>query len=552
MIRAYPNLCFRRILFLLLFLLSGLGVESMHANCQPNADPLQIDFDGTCREIDPFTLQPHFTEPTEVTVAKQTTSGNSAAAVNVLFLLADDQRWDTIGAYGNERIKTPNLDRLAGESINFYNAYCFGSPHGAVCIPSRAMMHSGQNLFRLNNLNLDGHRTLGELLQAGGYRTFGTGKWHNGSASFIRSFDIGKNVMLGGMSNHAEVPLVQLNAGADTFSDTTTGSHFSSKLFADAAIDFLSQHDGVQPFFCYVAFTAPHDPRMSPGNFNRMYRPEEMEVPRNFMPQHPFDNGDLMVRDEKLAGWPRTEEVIRSQTAEYYGLISHLDQQIGRILETLQTSGYADNTIVIYASDHGLAMGSHGLLGKQNLYEHSTKAPLMIRGDGIKPGQSDALVYLHDLFPTILELAEQPIPLANEGQSLVMFFDDDQAPGHDRQVIARDYLFTSYKDSIRAIRDGRWKLIRYPQVDRTQLFDLQNDPDEMNNLAASDDPNHRQLVADLLQQLELEQQRYGDVQPLYVDNPAPAEIDLTGRPRQPDRWQPKWIIDKYFESDNDE
>ncbi len=459
---------------------------------------------------------------------------------NILFLLADDQRVDTIAAYGNSVIQTPNLDHLVRRGFSLTNAYCFGSPHGAVCVPSRAMLRSGRSLFRLNNLNLEGHKLLGQYLQEAGYETFATGKWHNERPSFERSFQHGRNVMFGGMSNHAAVPIVQLESQERAFSPQQTGEHFSSKLFADAAIEFLSTREKQHPFFCYVAFTAPHDPRMSPGTFNRMYEPAEMPVPKNFLPQHPFNIGDLTVRDENLAPWPRTREIIQEQTADYYGLISHLDQQVGRVLAALESSGQADNTIIIYAADHGLAMGSHGLLGKQNLYEHSMKAPVIIAGPGVPSGSHDALVYLHDLFPTVLEYANSEVPADCEGRSLRPLVEGAALPEF------RPTLFTTYKDTIRAIRDERWKLIRYPQIDRTQLFDLASDPDEINDLSESSDPAHQAIKSRLHDQLVMAQHEAGDPQPLVVANPQPAAIDLTGHPRKPDQWQPKWIVEKYF------
>jgi len=465
--------------------------------------------------------------------------GPGASRPNIVFLLADDQKCDSIGAYGNPVIQTPNLDSLVHRGVNFRNAYCFGSPHGAVCIPSRAMLHSGRSLFRLNNLNLDQHKLLGECLAEAGYQTFATGKWHNGQSSFARSFQQGRNVFLGGMSNHAEVPIVRFEA-PNAFSPAETGQHFSSKLFADAAIDFLERRDQTKPFFCYVAFTAPHDPRMSPGNFNRLYRAADMPIPKNFLPQHPFNIGDLTVRDEQLAAWPRTPEVIQQQTSDYYGLVSHLDQQVGRILAALEAQGQPDNTIIIYAADHGLALGSHGLLGKQSLYEHSMKAPLLLVGPGIEAGDCEHLVYLHDLFPTILEIAGVGIPGDGEGHSLVPHLK------HAAGGAGRAILFTAYKDTIRAVRDQRWKLIRYPQVDRTQFFDLQADPDEIEDLSQSQRPEVQIAFAKLWDAMLAAQADHGDPQPLVVANPLPAEIDLTGHPRQPDPWQPRWIIEKYF------
>jgi arylsulfatase A-like enzyme len=469
-------------------------------------------------------------------------AGRADSRPNILLLLADDQRCDTISAYGNPAIQTPNLDRLARSGVNFRQAYCFGSPHGAVCVPSRAMLHSGRTLFRLPDLNLQGSRTLGECLGGAGYQTFATGKWHNGRESFARSFQRGRNVFLGGMSDHSQVPLVQLQEEAK-FSAAEIGAHFSSRLFADAAIEFLGERDPERPFFCYVAFTAPHDPRMSPGNFNRMYRPQDMPLPPNFLPQHPFDSGDLTVRDENLLPWPRTPELVREQLSEYYGLVSHLDQQVGRIVAAVQEQGLDQNTIIVYAADHGLALGSHGLLGKQSLYEHSMRAPLIVVGPGIAAGDRQSLVYLHDLFPTILEWADVPLPAENEGRSLRPWL---SAAGAEAANGGREVLFTAYKDTIRAVRDERWKLIRYPQIDRTQLFDLVADPHETQDLSTAETPESHAALERLSKLLVSAQAEHGDRLPWVVAEPKPAEIDLTGHPRKPDQWQPKWIVEKYF------
>ena len=294
---------------------------------------------------------------------------------NILFLFADDQRTDTIAHFGNQHIKTPNLNKIAERALNFTNAYCMGSIHGAVCQPSRAMLHSGRTLYHVP-MDLKNVVTLGEVLGKNGYSTFGTGKWHNGKESFARSFHSGKAIMFGGMSNHLKVPVEDMDFDR-TFSNKRTGEKFSSELFADAAIEFIKNRDNSKPFFCYVSFTAPHDPRQPPKEFAEEYYKANLPLPKNFLPQHPFDMGSMQIRDEVLAGWPRTEEVIRDQLAEYYGMITHMDGQIGRILGTLKRHSQRE-TIIVFSADHGLAMGSHGLLGKQNLYEHSMKAPMFI------------------------------------------------------------------------------------------------------------------------------------------------------------------------------
>lgn len=454
---------------------------------------------------------------------------------NVLLLFADDQRPDAVGAFGNPHIRTPNIDGLVRRGFRFANNYCMGSIHGAVCQPSRAMLMSGRTLYRVP-MQLDGVTTLPQTLAAHGYLTFGTGKWHNGAASFLRSFERGKAVMLGGMSDHTEVPLQ--DKGADGgFVDKRVGAKFSSEQFADAAIEFLDDAPADRPFFAYVAFTAPHDPRQPPAAFRDEYYARRPPLPENFLPQHPFDNGWMTGRDEALAPWPRTREVISDQLAEYYGLITHLDEQVGRILAALTATGRADDTIVIYSADHGLAVGSHGLLGKQNVYEHSMGCPLVMAGPGIPHGSTAALTYLLDLLPTLCGLTGAALPAGVEGKDLAPLWRGETAR-------VRDSLLTIYEDKMRGVRDERWKLIRYPHIDHTQLFDLQQDPGEMHDLAAA--PGQHERVTAMMALLRRWQQEIDDPHPLTVDRPQPREIDLTGRTRQADAHQPRWIVDKYF------
>ena len=454
---------------------------------------------------------------------------------NVLFVFADDQRADTIGALGNEVVQTPNLDQLVAEGFRFSRAYCMGSQHGAVCVPSRAMVHTGRHLFRAPH-DMLGVPTLGELARARGYATFATGKWHNGPEGFFKSFERGVDVLFGGMSNHRKVPVRDLIDGR--FSDERTGDEFSTTLFVDSAIEFLEQHDGERPFFAYVALTAPHDPRQAPTEFLEMYEDDDMPLPPAFMPQHPLDNGWLVCRDEVLAAWPRTEEVIRSQTAEYYALISHMDREIGRLLDAVDRLGLRGETRIVFAADHGLSMGNHGLVGKQNLYEHSMRTNIVVSGEGIPRGESaDDMVYLFDLFPTLCGWFDVEPPAGIDGRSLAPVW-----RGEEREQ--RDHLFTAFGDVMRAVRDDRWKLIRYPQINRSQLFDLQADPHELVDLAGESE--HAEVVARMTELLRSSQAEAGDDLPLQTDDPRPAFFDLTGHPRQPDPWQPRWIVNKYF------
>ncbi len=426
---------------------------------------------------------------------------------NILFLFSDDQRLDTIRALGNPGIQTPNLDRLVQQGFALTNAYCMGSQVPAVCVPSRAMLMTGRSLFRATSPPLSGNLPRNyvlwpEVFRRAGYRSFGIGKWHNDHASFARAFDGGGPIFFGGMGDHAKLP-VQGYDGNGTYAQgkPQAANRFSSELFADAAVEILHRAPK-EPFVLYVAFTAPHDPRTPPEDYARRYRAASMALPKNYLPEHPFDNGELKVRDEGLLPTPRKRDDVRKEIAAYYGMIEHLDAQIGRILNALDASGQAQNTIIVFASDHGLALGSHGLLGKQNLYEHSVRAPLIFSGPGIpRNRRSGALCYLFDVYPTLGELTGREVPRTVEGQSLVPLF-------KGKAVAHRQAIFGAYRDVQRMVRDERWKLIHYPKANRYQMFDLANDPDELNSLA--DKPAHQETLRELLVRLQRMQQEFSD------------------------------------------
>ena len=289
----------------------------------------------------------------------------------------------------------------------------------------------------------------------------------------------------------------------------------SSQASADDVIKFLRTRQTEQPFFIYLAPPVPHDPRVAPKEFMDRYQPADIPLPLSFLPVHPFDNGEMAVRDEMLAPWPRTPDIIRRHLADYYACITCLDHHLGRVFDCLKDLGQMTNTFIIFAGDNGLSLGEHGLMGKQNLYENGgMHVPLVIAGPGIKHGQSDAFVYLYDLFPTICQLARVPVPASAEGKSLVPLL-------KGQATKQRDYLFTAYRDVQRAVRTDRWKLLRYPQVNETQLFDLQKDPHELNNLAAK--PEHAARVKEMLALLADAQKQCGDTCPLTVANPKPAK-----------------------------
>jgi len=400
---------------------------------------------------------------------------------NILFLFTDDQRFDAVRALGNPEVATPNMDRLVAQGTSFTHATVQGSTVPAVCQPSRAMLMTGRTLYHAPR-DCGEFITLPQHLRAHGYATFGTGKWHNAPPSFARSFTGGAEIFYGGMSNHLEVPVHDFDpTGGYPAEERRVGKSFSSELFSDAAVDFLQRHDGAQPFFAYVSYTAPHDPRMAPREYAELYDPGRVAVPENFMPVHPFDNGEMVIRDELLAPFPRTPEIVQEHIAAYWAMITHLDAHIGRVLAALEETGRARDTIIVLAGDNGLAVGQHGLMGKQNMYEHSVRVPLVIGGPGIPAGaRSDALCYLLDIFSTLTDLVDLPAPETVEGRSLAPIIRGEAER-------TRESLFHAYMDKQRAVRDDRFKLVEYFIGDGrvTQLFDLPADPWEMANLASA-------------------------------------------------------------------
>ena len=446
-----------------------------------------------------------------VLISAITCPGTATAAKrpNVLFIFTDDQRPDAFGALGNPDIKTPNMDRIINSGFVFNRAYIQGSMTFATCLPSRAMIMSGKPLFRAP-LQLDSGMLMPQVFQKAGYRTFATGKWHNGASSFEKCFDEAEAVFFGGAARtHINVPVNRMIAGLMVPYDA--GETFSTDLFADAAIEFIEgQSEKEQPFFCYIPFTAPHSPVTPPGKWATMYDPDKITLP----PNHAALRPDLVDQQQgtsrrgggrggrgRQGGDVSPVDRAKQRYAAYYGLISHLDHHIGRVLDTLKKTGQAENTIILFATDHGMSMDSHGQSGKHNAYEHTSRVQIVASGAGVPKGSSDALVYLYDIYPTLCGLTGLPIPDEVEGKSLAKVI-------HGKQAKVRDHLFTAYMDDQRTIRDDRWKLFYRSKEDRAALYDLKNDPHELNDLAAK--PENKDRIAKLKVELAKAQQLYGD------------------------------------------
>ncbi len=457
---------------------------------------------------------------------------------NFLFIFADDQSYETVGAHGNPEIKTPHIDRLSETGVSFTNTYNMGGWNGAICVAARTMMNTGQMVWRARaaEQQLDQAAERGELwsqlLAKNGYETYCTGKWHikinpkkifdhhvherpgmpvdawtgkmkgidKPTPEFIQTLD--------GYSRPVEGELDVWSPYEREFGGFWEGGKHWSEVLADDATGFLENAaKSEKPFFMYLAFNAPHDPRQAPKRFVDMYPLDEVKVPESYMPMYPYKDEigcDPTLRDEALAPFPRTEYAVKTHRQEYYAIISHMDEQIGRILEALDKTGKRDDTYIIFSADHGLACGNHGLIGKQNMYEHSMKPPLIVVGPDVPENEKrDALVYLQDIMATTLDLAGVDKPKYVEFNSLMPLIEDAEAES------VYEAIYGAYLDSAqRMIRVGDMKLIVYPEAKRLRLFDLSVDPNEIDDLSGN--PSKWPVIRELFNRLVEEQLKMGD------------------------------------------
>jgi choline-sulfatase len=438
---------------------------------------------------------------------------------NILFLFADDLCHEAVGYAGLLDVETPHLDRLAASGTIFTDASNPGSWSGAVCVASRTMLLTGRGLWQAKAIyaDTDQERVAGrlwpQLLAAQGYATYYTGKWHV-RADAAKAFEVTAHLRAGMPKDtpegyhrpHPGQPDPWDPADPKFGGFWEEGTHWS-EVVANDAVAFLEQAAAdPRPFFIAAAFNAPHDPRQAPRSFLDRYPLERIRVPETFLPEYPYKDAigcGPGLRDEKLAPFPRTEHAVKVHRREYFALITHLDAQIGRILDALERGGKASRTYVFFTADHGLAIGQHGLFGKQNLYEHSLRVPLVLRGPGIPArGRVDVPVLLQDVMPTTLELAGAPKPSHVHFHSLLPL-----ARGETTRSPYPD-ICSAYLDLQRAIRVDGWKLIVYPEAGVTRLHDVAQDPRELRDLAA--DPAQAARKRDLFHRLLRRQRELGD------------------------------------------
>ena len=453
------------------------------------------------------------------------------AKPNVLFLLADDQCFETIGSLGLTDIDTPNLDRLASRGTQFSRAYNMGSWSGAVCVASRHMLITGRHIWRARTASqtlrsskksTDEQKAAREqefnnlwpqVMGRAGYQTFFTGKWHI-QAPADKAFQVAQNIR-GGMPNQTPQgynrplpdkpdPWSPYDVKFDGF--WKGGKHWS-EVVADDAVDYIgTAKKDERPFFMYIAFNAPHDPRQAPKEYVDRYPLSRIQVPQNYLSEYPYKDDigcGANLRDEKLGPFPRTNHAVKIHRQEYYAIIEHMDAQIGRILDALDASGQAQNTYIFFTADHGLAVGHHGLFGKQNLYEHSTRVPFIAVGPGIKNRHKiDSPIYMQDVMATSLDIAEAKRPAQVEFQSLLPLLHGESAESSVKAV------YGAYLGVQRSVTMGNWKLILYPKISKARLYNIKRDPLEMIDVA--NDPDRAKVIKRLYKRLLKLQQANGD------------------------------------------
>ncbi len=431
---------------------------------------------------------------TSVSLADQR-SNVSATRPNILFILADDQSPFELKVYDSKSpLSTPNIDKLAARGMVIDGAYHMGAWQGAVCTASRHMIMSGRTVWHIpdrfpkstaNPNSTDprlvppdlAQQTIPAVFNRAGYSTMRTCKKGN-------SYDA---------ANKLFTVLHEAEKRGDT-DETGSGWH------AERVLDYLDERQASndeKPFLIYFGFSHPHDTRDGKPELLAKYGAtnhsdsdsipardaKQPQHPINYLPEHPFPHGHPGLRDEnEVSGvWLRRDEAtVRNEIGREYACSENIDSQIGRVLQRLDDLGELDNTYVVYTADHGIAIGRHGLMGKQNLYEHTWRVPYIVAGPGIAANQrATGNIYLGDTLATLCDLAGLETPSTNEGISFkpVLF---------GKQSTVRDTLFGVYcggtKPGMRSIRRGDWKLIKYDvldgQVHQTQLFNLAENPNE--------------------------------------------------------------------------
>lgn len=414
---------------------------------------------------------------------------NDKSRPNILFIIADDMAHADLSCAGHPLLKTPNLDRIAKKGVRFTHAF---TPN-PICTPSRAALLTGQDCWT-NGCYFFGMKInpksphFAKLLSDAGYETFYSGKWHNDDWPAHRGFTSGSCIIRGGCpvsrGGH-EKPVIHDNDGKNK----TQIEKFSSTLISDHAMKKLDAwKPGEKPLLMVVSYAAPHDPWTPPGKYAAMYPKEKIPLPPNFMPRPKFrwftEWHGTKLRDEALMPFPRTPEGVRDVRSRYFGMVTQMDYQIGRVLDKLEEKKMAQNTMIIFVADHGISLGSHGFSGKQTMYEEGIRLPMLVYHPQLKrAGKTNAnLVSLIDLLPTMCAAAKVTIPDSVEGQSLLGFYQGDNSKART-EIYSAFHSPERHRMVSRMVRESRYKLIHNRLTDEEELYDLEKDPRELKNLA---------------------------------------------------------------------
>lgn len=419
----------------------------------------------------------------------------AAERPNILFILVDDQSPYDLKAYDpNSPLDTPNLDKLSAEGMTFDGAHQMGSWVGAVCTASRHMIMSGRTVWhipdkrgRTNNPNVSKPKLVPTDLAS-----------NTMAAVFNRAgYDTVRTCKNGNSYEDANKQFTTRNDATKRGGTAETGSAWHGEQILDY-LGERSQQKNRKPFMIYYGFSHPHDTRDGTPELLAKYgavnhtdpeilppaHPKQPALQINYLPGHPFHHGHPGLRDEvKVMGvWEkRDERTIRNELGREYACSENIDIQIGRVLNKLKEMGELDNTYIFYTADHGMAIGRHGLQGKQNLYEHTWRVPFIVKGPGIAPkSRAKGNIYLLDVLSTICDLTGVPIPDSSEGLSFKPVLEG-------KKDAVRDVLYGVYcggtKPGMRCVKKGDWKLIKYDvmdgEVQETQLFNLAENPNEL-------------------------------------------------------------------------
>lgn len=412
----------------------------------------------------------------------------SNAQMNVLFIESDDQSNQTVQAYGNKKMITPNIDALASEGVSFTAAYNMGCWSPAVCIPSRTMLFYGKYLWESQNINKQNSpKALSEEFKDNGYYTFMTGKWHAMGKNATEVFDQTGSIQPGQLKTY--------NAPAGHITDIT----------ANEAVAFLKNYNEKKPFFAYVAFNAPHVPRQTEQKYYDLYPTESTILPPSMVDKSPFNPN---VKYQYTSNPIRAAEM-KKTVQQNNAMVTHMDTRIGEIIQALKDKNLYDKTIIVYTSDHGINFGENAVAGKVCLYEPSVTAPLIIKAPKIAANSKiDQRVYLQDIGPTLTDMLGFKNSKDSKFQSLI--------PIITKKGKARESIYLAMFDDQRAIIAKNKKLIVYPKTADLEYYDLIKDPWETNNLIkATSSKTNIKLLLKQLKDWQAETKDLTDLSPIY-------------------------------------